>query len=75
MNTQATIFSLVYGLVTTHPIEFKVESVRAVVESRFTESRSLRNRLITLEALDESLRMNNQHIEAIQRQRKMTFDK
>ena len=63
------------GLEATLPIEFEVESLRVAVESRLTDSQPLRNRLTTLEELDKKRRMGAQHIEAIQRRRKFTFDK
>jgi len=75
VTTRATPFSLVYGLEATLPIEYEVESLRVAVSTRLTESQSLRNRLTDLEALDEGRRMAAQHIEAIQRRRKITFDK
>ena len=75
MTTQATPFSLVYGLEVTLPIEFKVESLRIAVDARLTDSQSLRNRLTTLEELAERRMMSVQHIEAIQRRRKIIFDK
>lgn len=75
MTTRATPFSLVYGIEATLPIEFEVESLRVAIDLRLTDSQSLRNRLASLEALDESRRMSAQHIEAIQRRRKITFDK
>ena len=75
VTTQATPFSLVYGLEATLPIEFEVESLRFAMHSRLTDSQSLRNRLTTLEELDENKKMATQHIEAIQRHRNITFDK
>jgi len=75
VTTQATPFSLVYGLEATLPIEFEVESLRVAIGSRLTDSQSLKNRLTDLEELDERRRMAAQHIEAIQRRRKITFDK
>lgn len=45
------------------------------VDSPLTDSHSLRNKLRNPEALDESHRASAQHIEAIQRRRKITFDK
>ena len=75
VTTQATPFSLVYGLEVTLPIEFEVESLRVAVTFRLMDSQSLRNRLTTLEGLDERRRMSTQHIEVIQRRRKITFDK
>jgi hypothetical protein len=65
----------VYGLEATLPIEFEVEPLRVAIGSRLTDSQSLKNRLTTLEALEEKRRMAAQHIEAIQRRRKITFDK
>ena len=75
MTIQTIIFSLVYGLDATLPIEFEVETLRVAIGSRLTESQSLKNRLTTLEELDEKRKMGAQHIEIIQRQRKTTFDK
>ena len=69
VTTQATPFSLVYGLEATIPIEFEVDTLQVAVQSRLTDSLSLRNRLTTLEELNERSRMVAQHIEAIQRQR------
>jgi hypothetical protein len=65
----------VYGLEATIPIEFEVESLRIAFNSRLTDSQYLRNGLTTLEELDERRRMGAQHIEAIQRRRKIMFDK
>lgn len=75
VTTHATPFLLVYGIETTLPIEFEVESLRVAVETRLTDSQSLRRRLTTLEELDESHRLSAQHIEAIQRRKKIAFDK
>lgn len=52
-----------------------MESLRVAISSRLTESQSLRNRSIDLEELDERKMMTAQHIEAIQRWRKIIFDK
>ena len=46
-----------------------------MVKLRLTDSQSLRNRLTTLEELDENRKMAAQHIEAIQRRRKITVNK
>ena len=75
LTTQATLFSLVYGLETTPPIEYEVESFRVAIGARFIESQSLKNRLTDLDELDERRRMAAQHIEEIQRRRKIIFDK
>lgn len=53
VTTQATIFSLVYRVEATLPIKFEVESLQVAIGARLTESQSLKNRLTTLEELDE----------------------
>ena len=58
VTTQATPFSLVYGLEATLPIEFKVESLKMEVKTRLTDSQSLRTRLTTLKELNERRRMS-----------------
>ena len=45
------------------------------IGSHLTENQSLNNRLTDLEKLDERRKMVAQHIEAIQRRRKIIFDK
>lgn len=75
MTLQITRFSLVYGLKATLPIEYEVESLRVVIGPRLTENQFLRNKQTDLEELDEKRRMAVQHIEAIQRRRKIIFDK
>ena len=52
-----------------------MESLGVAVQSRLTDSQSLRTRLTTLEELTEKRRMSAQHIEAIQRRKKITFKK
>ena len=69
VTTQVIPFLLVYGIEATLPIEFEVESLRVAIESRLTNSQSLRRKLTTLEDLDESFRLSAQHIEAILRRR------
>ena len=75
VTTHATPFSLVFGIEATLPIEFEVASLRIAVNSRLTDSQSLRIRLTDLEELDERRRMAAQHIEVIQQRRKIIFDK
>ena len=75
MTTRATPFLLVFGIEATLPIEFEVEALRVAVRSCLPVKQSLRNRLTELEELDERRRVAAQNIEAIQRQRKKTFDK
>ena len=56
VTTRATPFSLVYGIEATLPIEFEVESLRVAIDSRLTDSQSLKSRLAVLESLDENRR-------------------
>jgi hypothetical protein len=51
--TQATPFSLVYGLEGNLPIDIEVESLQVAIDSQLTDSQSLQNCLTTLEELDE----------------------
>jgi hypothetical protein len=75
VTTRATPFSLVYGIEPILPIEFEVPSLRIAIDNRMTNSQSLRDRLDQLEGLDEARMISTQHLEAIQRRRKIAFDK
>ena len=75
VTTRATPFSLVFGIEATLPIEFEVEALRVAVSFHLPIKQSLRNRLTDLGELDERRRVAAQHIEAIQRRRKIIFDK
>lgn len=75
VTTQATPFTLVYGVEAVLPIEFEVSSLRIAIDARLTTKASLIHRLERLEALDEERQRSAQHIEVIQRRRKMAFDK
>ena len=74
-TTQTTPFFFVYGLKSIIFIEFELKSLRVAIDSHLTDSQSLRNRLTTLEELDEKKRMWAEYIVAIQRWRKIIFDK
>ena len=75
VTTYATPFSLLFGIEGTLFIEFEVELLRVAVGTHLNDSQSLRYKLIDLEELDEERRRVAQHIEAIQRRRKTTFNK
>jgi len=64
-----------YGVEAILPIEFEVQSLRIIINERLDESKSSRNRLERLEALSEAQRASSQHVEVIQCQRKVAFDK
>jgi hypothetical protein len=75
VTTHATPFSLVYGLEAILPIEFEIPSLRVAVTERWPIATSIADRLERLEELDEMRRRSAQNIEAIQRRRKIAFDK
>ena len=75
ITTHATLLSLVYEIEVTLSIEFEVESLRITVGTRITDNQSLRNKLTDLRELDEQRRVAAQYNKAIQRRRKITFDK
>ena len=75
VTTQTTPFFLVYCIEATLPIEFEVKLLRAAVDSRLTDKQSLKERLVSLEAMDEGRRFSAHHIKTIQRRMKITFDK
>ena len=75
VTTKATPFSLVYGVESILPIEFEVQSLRIAIDERLTMAPSLVERLLMLESLDETRRASAQHVETIQRRRKLAFDK
>jgi len=72
VTTHATPFSLVYGI---EAIEFEIPSLRIAINERLDESQSLKDRLERLEGLNEARQLNAQHIETMQRRRKVQFDK
>jgi hypothetical protein len=75
VTTRATPFSLMYGIEAILPIEFEVQTLRIAMEHRLDDSQSLKDRLARLEALNEGRQLAAQHVETIQRRRKVTFDK
>lgn len=75
VTTRTTPFALMYGIEAILPIEFEVQSLRIAIDERLDDSDSLRDRLERLKALSESRRMASQHVEVIQRRRKVAFDK
>jgi hypothetical protein len=75
VTTRATPFSLMYGIEAILPIEFEVQTLRIATEQRLDTSQSLKDRLASLEALNEGRQLAAQHVEATQRRRKVAFDK
>jgi len=64
-----------YGVEAILPIEFEVQLLRIIINKKLDESKSLQDRLKRLEALSEARRASSQHVEVIQRRRKVAFDK
>lgn len=64
-----------YGVEAILPIEFEVQSLCIAIDERLDDRKSLQDRLEQLEALSESRRASSQHVESIQRRRKVAFDK
>lgn len=75
MTTNQTPFALVYGIEAVLPIELEIPSLRIAVDSRLTVAESLSDKLLMLESLSEKQRLSVQHLEAMQRRRKVVFDK
>lgn len=75
VTTRAMPFSLVYGVESILPIEFEVPSLRIAMNAHMSTNQSLKERLERLEALDEARMISTQHVEAIQRRKKVAFDK
>jgi glutamine synthetase adenylyltransferase len=75
VTTKATPFSLMYGIEAILPIEFEVQTLRIATEQRLDTLQSLKDRLASLEALNEGRQLATQHVEATQRRRKVAFDK
>jgi hypothetical protein len=75
VTTRATSLSLMYGIEAILPIEFEVQTLHIAMEHRLDDSQSLKDRLARLEAINEGRQLAAQHVETIQRHRKVTFDK
>jgi hypothetical protein len=75
VTTRATPFALMYGVEAILPIKFEVPSLRVAINERLDTSKSLKDRLERLEALSEARRFSAQHVETIQRRRKVAFDR
>ena len=57
------------------PIELEISSLHIAVEARMSMCKSSLDCTLILECLNESRRLNLQHVETIQRRRKVAFDK
>jgi hypothetical protein len=75
VTTRQTPFALVYGIEAVLPIELEIPSLRIAIDSRWPVTESIRDRVLMLEGLSEARRLSAQHIETVQRRKKVAFDK
>lgn len=75
VTTKQTPFALVYGVEAILPIEIEIPSLRIAINDRWPVSKSIHDRVLMLEGLNETRRFSAQHIETAQRRKKAVFDK
>jgi len=73
--TQATPYSLVYGVEVVVPLEKQIPSLRIAIQEGLTEEENARLRLEELEALDEKRLEAQQRLECYQARLSRTFNK
>ncbi|KAH0650426.1 hypothetical protein KY284_030338 [Solanum tuberosum] len=73
--TQATTYSLAFGVEAVLPLEPQIPSLRLAIQERLTEEESARLRLTELEVLDEKRLEAQQNLECNQARLSRTFNK
>ena len=73
--TQATLYSLVYGVETILPLERQIPSLRIAIQECLSNEDNVRLRLEELEALDEKRLKAQQRLEGYQAHISRTFNK
>ena len=73
--TQATPFSLVYGVEAILPLEKQIPSLRIALQEELTSDENAQLRLAELEALDEKRLEAQQHLECYQARLSRAFNK
>ena len=73
--TQATPYSLAFGVEAVLPLEHQIPSLRLVIQEGFTEEENARLRLAELEALDEKRLQAQQNLECYQARLSRAFNK
>uniref|UniRef100_A0A2N9ERQ0 Uncharacterized protein n=1 Tax=Fagus sylvatica TaxID=28930 RepID=A0A2N9ERQ0_FAGSY len=73
--TQATPYSLVYGVEAVLPLERQIPSLRIAIQEGLTNEENARLRLEELEALDEKRLEAQQHLECYQARLSRAFNK
>ena len=75
MATQATLFSLVYGMEAVLPLEKQIPSLQIVLQEGLTNESNTQIRIIELEALDEKILGAQQMLECYQALLVRSFNK
>ena len=73
--TNATPYSLVYGVETMLPLEKEIRSLRITLQEGLTNEENVKLRLQELEALDEKRLDAQQHLECYQARMSHAFNK
>ncbi|KAM3016053.1 hypothetical protein FF2_000114 [Malus domestica] len=73
--TQATPYSLVYGVEAVLPLESQIPSLRMAIQEGLTDEENAKLRLQELEALDERRLEAQQHLECYQAWLSKAFNK
>ncbi|KAM1620295.1 hypothetical protein ACFXTN_017282 [Malus domestica] len=73
--TQATPYSLVYGMEVVLPLESQIPSLRMALQEGLTDEENAKLRLQELEALDETRLEAQQHLECYQARLSKAFNK
>ncbi|XP_060190501.1 uncharacterized protein LOC132619687 [Lycium barbarum] len=74
-QTQATPYSLAYGVEAVLPLELQIPSLRLAIQEGLTEEENARLRLAELEALDEKRLEAQQNLECYQARLSRAFNK
>ena len=74
-STEATLYSLVYGMEAVLPIKIKMGSLRVTIEQLISEAKWVQSRLDQLSLLDERRLRAVDHIQAYQRNMARAFKK
>ena len=75
IHTQATPYSLVYGVEVVLPLESQIPSLRMAIQEDLTDKENAKLRVQELEALDERRLEAQQHLECYQARLSKAFNK
>ena len=74
-STEATPYSLVYGMEAVLPVEIEIGSLRVALEHQISETEWAQSRYDQLSLLDERRLRATDHVQAYQRKMTLTFGK